>query len=315
MEPEENGAVPTVRTSAPDVSAVVCCYTDERWEQIGDAIASLESQSLPPLEILLVVDYNPGLAQRCRDEFAGVEVIENEHERGLSGGKNTALDHAKGSFVAFLDDDGIAEPRWIERLRAHFEADDVVSVGSRVDPLWADKPSWYPEEFGWVFGCSYRGQPTGVAEVRNTFGGASMFRLDSARAVGSFSSDLGRKASGLGGGEETEYSIRLARETGGRLLYEPATWIDHHVPASRSNWRYFTRRCWGEGASKAVLSDMASGSLGTEQRYLLSTLPTGIAANLASVAKGDLAGFGRAAAIVVGAGSTAIAYAIGQFRR
>lgn len=298
-----------------DVSAVVCCYTDDRWEQIGDAVASLENQSLSPLEILLVVDHNPALAARCRDEFAGVEVIENEYEQGLSGGKNTALDHAKGSFIAFLDDDGIAEPRWLERLRSHFVADDVVSVGSRVDPLWADKPSWYPDEFGWVFGCSYRGQPTEVAEVRNTFGGASMFRLSAARSVGSFSSDLGRKASGLGGGEETEYSIRLARATGGRLLYEPDTWIDHHVPASRSNWRYFTRRCWGEGASKAVLSDMASGSLGTEQRYLLSTLPTGIAANLAGVVKGDLAGFGRAAAIVVGAGATAIAYAIGQFRR
>ncbi len=298
-----------------DVSAVVCCYTDDRWQMICDAIDSLQNQTLAPLEIMIVVDYNPALAERCRNELIGVRVLENEHEKGLSGGKNTALDHAKGSFVAFLDDDGAAEPRWIERLRAHFENESVVSVGSRVDPLWSNKPSWFPEEFGWVFGCSYRGQPTTSAEVRNTFGGASMFRLSAAREVGSFSSDLGRKATGLGGGEETEYSIRLARITGGTLIYEPDTWIDHHVPASRANWRYFTRRCWGEGASKAVLSDMAEDSLGTERSYVVSTLPRGILRHLGAALRGDVAGVGRAAAIVVGTGATGAAYAIGHFRR
>ena len=68
--------------SAQDVSVVLCAHTEERWEQLVCAVDSLHSQSIPPCEILVVIDHNPALADRAYRRLPSVRVIENERERG-----------------------------------------------------------------------------------------------------------------------------------------------------------------------------------------------------------------------------------------
>lgn len=51
--------------AGPRVSAVVCVYTEDRWDWIVEAVASLRRQTAPPYEIIVVVDHNPALLQRC----------------------------------------------------------------------------------------------------------------------------------------------------------------------------------------------------------------------------------------------------------
>ena len=48
-------------------------------------------------------------------------MVENTHEQGLSGGKNTGAATATGDIVAFLDDDAVAEPGWLEALEEGFQ--------------------------------------------------------------------------------------------------------------------------------------------------------------------------------------------------
>ena len=43
-------------------SVVICVYTEDRWEDILAAVASVRAQSLPALETLLAVDHNPDLS-------------------------------------------------------------------------------------------------------------------------------------------------------------------------------------------------------------------------------------------------------------
>ena len=54
-----------------DVSVIVCAYTEDRWELMIRAVASLQQQELPPAEIVLVVDHNPSLLERARREVHG----------------------------------------------------------------------------------------------------------------------------------------------------------------------------------------------------------------------------------------------------
>ncbi|MGW5029202.1 glycosyltransferase, partial [Streptomyces albidoflavus] len=72
-------------------SVVVCVHTEERWQDILDAVGSLGAQTLPPLEILLVVDHHPVLLERLERHFAdgphGVRVLPNDGPRGLSAGR------------------------------------------------------------------------------------------------------------------------------------------------------------------------------------------------------------------------------------
>ena len=49
-----------------DISVVICAYTEKRWQDLQAAIHSVKQQSLPPKEIIVVIDHNPSLAQLAR---------------------------------------------------------------------------------------------------------------------------------------------------------------------------------------------------------------------------------------------------------
>jgi hypothetical protein len=163
-----------VDASDTPVTAVLCVYTEQRWAMI----------EAPPAQLLMVVDYNDTLRERATRAFTGVDVVANVHTKGLSGAKNTALDHATQPIITVLDDDAVADPKWIATLLAHFDDPSVVAVGSAVDANWEDRrPVWFAAEFDWTLGCSYVGLPEDVTDVRNVFGGAMAMRRDALRTA------------------------------------------------------------------------------------------------------------------------------------
>src|ERR1700676_5250447 len=99
-----------------DVSVIICAYTEERWSNLGAAVASIQQQSAAPREIIVVIDYNRPLFERASAAFSGVLVIENCEPKGISGARNSGGSVAQGTLIAYLDDDAIAEPDWLELL-------------------------------------------------------------------------------------------------------------------------------------------------------------------------------------------------------
>ena len=79
----------------------------------------MRGQTLPAHELILVVDHNPDLHLKLKDAYRDAIVVENVHERGLSGGRNTGVAIATGDVVAFLDDDAVAEPGWLAAFAEH----------------------------------------------------------------------------------------------------------------------------------------------------------------------------------------------------
>lgn len=302
-------------------SVVVCAYTMLRWKQLVAAVGSALAQVPAPREVLVVVDHCPELEEAAREFFTEprVTVLANERARGLSGARNTGLAHARGDVLAFLDDDAEAEPGWLDGHARRYQDPGVVGVGGPILPVWEGaSPSWFPPEFGWVVGCSYRGQPTTTSPVRNPIGANMSFRRDVLRAVGGFRSSLGRVGPSGGGCEETELSIRAtAARPGTRILFEPSAVVRHHVPPARSTWTYFRRRCWAEGVSKAELRRLVSpsGGLVTEKAYATRVLPHAVGRYLVdTVREGDAAGAARAGAVVAGLGTTTLGFVVGRLR-
>src|SRR5204863_8136925 len=133
----------------------ICAYSDARWAALLAAVASVRRQSVPPRELILIIDHNTNLLARARSALPDLCVAENRAERGLSGARNTGIGLAHAEVVAFLDDDAIAAPDWLERLLAGYADPKVMGVGGKIDPLWPKgRPAWLPAEVDWVVGCS-----------------------------------------------------------------------------------------------------------------------------------------------------------------
>jgi glycosyltransferase involved in cell wall biosynthesis len=314
--------------ASPEVTVVICCYTEQRWDDVLAAVDSAQKQQLAPAEVLVVVDHNDVLAERLRLQWAGspvVRVLTSGHPRGLSGARNTGVEAARGDIVAFLDDDAVADEEWLSRLTECYDEPHVLGVGGRTLPVWASggRPRWYPEEFDWVHGASYLGMPSGRARVRNVLGGNASFRRGVLEAVGGFDTGIGRGAEDGGrvrplGGEETELCIRAQqRDPSAVFLFEGRAVIHHKVPLERERFGYLVSRCWAEGISKAMVAGRvgAGDGLATERRYVTRVLPAGVLSGLRQAAHGDPAGLGRAGAIVGGALAAAAGYAAGSLRR
>jgi GT2 family glycosyltransferase len=300
----------------PDVSVVVCAYTEARWDALVAGVQALAEQTLPPREVIVVVDHNEALFVRAGGALRGTRVLANEERSGLSGARNTGVRHATGEIVAFLDDDALPEPAWLENLAAAFADPSVVGAGGVALPEWVDGPSprWLPPEMHWVVGCSYVGLPTGVAEIRNPIGANMAFRRDPLVAAGGFTHGIGRVGAVPLGCEETELAIRIRRLTGGVVLHLPDARVAHRVTASRVTWRYFVSRCWSEGLSKALVAREAGphAALASERAYAARTLPLGTARAIRDAFRGDASGIARAAAIAAGLAVTTTAYTSGR---
>jgi glycosyltransferase involved in cell wall biosynthesis len=260
-------------------------------------VRSVQAQSFQPREVIVVVDHNPVLYGLLAAALPDVTVVENREERGLSGGKNTGVSIAHGDVVAFLDDDAVAHPDWLKFMVDSYTDPAVMGVGGRTLPNWqVPRPSWFPTEFDWVVGCTYRGMPERREPVRNLLG-------------------IGRSAGKRPlGCEETEFCIRLSqRSPGSVFLFDDRAMISHLVPANRCRFSYFCSRCYAEGLSKALVTASvgAREGLASERRYTTRVLPRGVARGVADLLRGDASGLGRAGAIVTGLAATAAGYAVG----
>jgi glycosyltransferase involved in cell wall biosynthesis len=308
-----------------EASVVICAHTLDRWDELQRAVGSVRAQTRAPREIVVVVDNNEALRERAAREIAGVTVLPNTKQPGLSGGRMTGAEYITAPVIAFIDDDAAADPRWLEELLEAYRDPAVLGAGGPVEPLWqAPPPSWFPGEFRWVVGCTYAGMHVRDGRIRNPIGANMSVRADVLRRAGGFTSELGRRKLGfsvsgrarIGGKaescEETEFCIRAARlYPGGYWAYRALARVHHAVPAQRTTWKYFVHRCLVEGTAKAVLTNLAGSKdgLGSEGRYVREVLPRAVASDLRAAMRGRVGAARQAAAIMAGFSLTAFAYA------
>lgn len=302
-------------------TVVICAHTEDRWADLLASVASVRAQHRPPDQLVVVIDHNPALHARAVAELTDATtlvVANDDGPRGESGARNAGVAVATGDVLAFLDDDATAAPEWLGALLAGYADPEVLGVGGAARPAWdTERPPWFPAEFDWVVGCSYRGLPEEAAPIRNLMGCNMSFRREVVEAAGGFYDGLGRTGDDGFGCSETEFCIRAQRLLDGHFVFEPAARIRHRVPEGRTRWGYFAARCRAEGRSKARLADREGRdrALALERAYVRRTLPTGVARGLRDLGRLDPAGAARSLAIVAGAGLTATGYLAGVATR
>ena len=271
-----------METPRPAVSIVIPTHSEERWSSLVRTVACARTQIYAPAEIVVVVDHNPALYRRARRDLAGVTVLENLYAQGVSGNRNTGAFHTHTALIAFMDDDVVAEPDWLGRLVAPFA--DLWSSAPAAGSARRGSgraPSWMPEEFLWAVGGSYTGMPTETSPIRNVWSAGMVVRRETFMAVGGFRTGFG-KLGGQNRPEDTELCIRMSAAGGGHWMYVPEAVIRHEVPAARSTFAFFVRRCYAEGRGKVQMAGLntKTDSLGAEKDYLRS-LPRAVLHNIA----------------------------------
>jgi GT2 family glycosyltransferase len=116
-----------------DLVSVVLCTTASR-PALADCIASLIQLDDTRHEIIVVQNRRDAIADLVDCERDNVRVV-HEPRRGLDVARNRGIREARGSIVAFVDDDCIADPAWLAGLRRAFADPEVAFVAGRA-PAW-----------------------------------------------------------------------------------------------------------------------------------------------------------------------------------
>jgi glycosyltransferase involved in cell wall biosynthesis len=301
-------------TGLRTVSVIIAAFSMKRWNDLSEAVASVRQQTIEVLETIVVIDHHPGLLARAQRELPGVTVIASGGRHGVSAARNTAVAASRGELIAFLDDDAIASPGWLEALLKHFDDTSVVGVGGRLDPVWAtSRPRWFPPEFDWAVGASYIGMPKSAGPVRNVWTNNMVIRRQAFDMVGGFRDEIG-KVGARSRPEDTDLCRRAAARCGGAWIYEPMGAAGHRVPSERTTPRYFAYRCFNEGWGKAALAALngMANSISAERRYTRRVLPAAVFRGLKEAIRGDISGAFRSVAIVVGFGVVMVGFLFGH---
>ena len=272
------------------VSVVICTYADDLHEHLKEAVESVQSQIYDDVEIVVVVDGNESLCGRVSEGYknaSDVIVHCNEKNIGLSASRNNALEHASGDVIAFLDDDAVADERWIEELVKTYKTEDAIAAGGRMTPIWIDgKPEFLPEEFYWLVGVTYPGFAEAGEEVRNTFGSNISFRSDVLRELGGFDSEVGRKGDLNLQAEEPLLGARMREEYGRGVVYNPDAEVRHKVFDYRTDPVWLFKRAFWQGYSKRAMETLVDGeSSGEESEFLGRLLFESVPSRLRSLIK------------------------------
>jgi GT2 family glycosyltransferase len=134
---------------APTFSVIVAAYNVA--DVIGDALESIQAQTVAPLEVIVCDDGSTDDLARAVEPYRDAIVLRRRPNGGEAAAKNTAAAAATGDFVAILDADDVYFPTRLEALSALAQArpdldilttDGFLSVGDQIirrnyDRSWA----------------------------------------------------------------------------------------------------------------------------------------------------------------------------------
>jgi len=285
-----------------------------------EAVESALAQTHEPIEVVLVIDGNPEVYEHAVEDFGdddGVVIHDNDENRGISYSRTKGAELATGEIVAFIDDDGVAEPDWIAKHVETYEETDAVAVAGYVAPNWqTEKPDFFPEEFYWLVGCTELGFAADGEEIRNGYGSNVSYRRDVFLDVGGYDVNTGRKGDRHIQAHEAPVGIRIREEYGQGVVYVEDAVVHHTLFDYRGEFRWLVFRSFWQGFSKRVMELLYPGGQGNESAFLKDLFVRALPSRVKRTGtERSPAPAKEALAILAFTGAVGLGYAYGLIRR
>jgi len=262
------------------ISAVVC--THNRAAYLRKALRSLVCQTLARelYEVVVVDNASADSTREVVAEFGDVSNLRYLYEPvvGVSRARNAGWRSAKGEYVAYLDDDAVASPEWLEKFVEVFETFEPSPgcVGGKIEAIWeASRPDWLADGMlGYLSVLHWSDVPVVLNQDQWLSVCNMAYPKELLQAVGGFREELGRQGTTLRTNEENY--LRQQLDSLGRCsLYHPEIVVHHHVSASRLTKKWFRQRGRWQGISDSTMLYLDSGeglSLSRRMRLTLSKI-------------------------------------------
>lgn len=134
MEPAFGGHPSPGLKQMPAASVVLLNWNGEKL--LPRCLDHLMAQTFEDFEVIVVDNASDDNSLAvARPYLAGgkVSIVRAPRNLGVAGGRNLGTVHARGNIIAFIDNDGYADRRWLAELMALFEArPEIGAAGSLV---------------------------------------------------------------------------------------------------------------------------------------------------------------------------------------
>jgi GT2 family glycosyltransferase len=218
----------------PDVTVVIPVYNNLQ-HTMACIHSLLELETRVPFEIIVSDDASTDATPAVfEDNAAGIGYVRNERNRGFIATANAGAALARGRYVAFLNNDTIVLPSWLDELVDTLERDPNIGlVGSRM--LSADGLLQEAGGIVWRDGSAWnygRGEDplhpgfNYMRDVDYVSGASIMLPRTIWKELGGFD-DLYEVAYG----EDSDLAFRV-RAHGKRVVYQPLSTIVHFEGAT-----------------------------------------------------------------------------------
>ena len=215
----------------PESFVTVVVPTLSADARLLECIASLGRQTRHDLEVIVVDNSGSGLVRK-NGTAPGARVIENARNAGFGGAINQGIRESRSRYVATLNDDAVASPRWMESMIDALEArPDAGMCASQV--RFFGEPRL--DSAGMLMARDGSSKQRGhgrppedfpvAEEVLMASGSAALYRRAMLEEVGGFDDDFFLYC------EDTDLGLR-ARWAGWKCLYLPEAVVEHHYSHS-----------------------------------------------------------------------------------
>ena len=237
--------------TAPAVSVVV--VSRDRPCELRLCLTALARLKYPAYEVIVVAD-RAGLDAVRALPFADRIVQRRFDVANISAARNAGIAAAAGDIVAFIDDDAVAEPKWLHHLAAPFADPAVSATGGFVrgrNGIAFQARARVIDRGGWsrdvpLSGPTPATPATGTGEVPRTEGTNMAVRRPVLIALGGFDPAYRFYH------DETDLNMRLA-DAGHRTVIAPLAQVHHTAaPSARRGTGRRLRDLHDVGASTAV---------------------------------------------------------------
>lgn len=232
------------------ISAAIATYN--RYDLLEKCIESLLAQNIPADQFkIIVIDNSPANenADAFKTRYDGQRNVHYfiEKTAGLSHARNVAARLCNSEYIAYIDDDAVADVAWLKSILFAFDkfGSKAAIVGGKVSPIWPiEPPKWLPTSHLAGLTIIDWGEPMRIAQAEEGFAGTNFsLRVAPLRDLGGFALSLGRVGNRnvLLSNEERNLADRM-RAAGFATIWAPDAKVDHLVHEDRINQAWLRKR-------------------------------------------------------------------------